>query len=149
LSVQTHASGQLKYNPVERGMATLSSKLAGITLPINHFGTHLNTQGRVVDPELAARNFRYLGEALCEIWRQDLIFEKKVNTCYVNILMDPFEGIQFEGTEREKAEELKRKQKEEQKKSKNVDKETNSNCFVSWSWIETHCNLCIYSLDIK
>jgi hypothetical protein len=77
LSIRTHAPGQLKYNPVERGMATLSGKLAGITLPVDHFGGHLNTQGKVIDPELAARNFRYSGEALCEIWRRDLIFGKK------------------------------------------------------------------------
>ncbi|CAI2190742.1 7603_t:CDS:1, partial [Funneliformis geosporum] len=49
-------------------MATLSSKLAGITLPINHFGIHLNTQGKVIDLELAAQNFRYSREVLCEIW---------------------------------------------------------------------------------
>ncbi|CAB4426249.1 unnamed protein product [Rhizophagus irregularis] len=113
LSVRTHAPGQSKYNPVERGMATLSGKLAGITLPINHFG-----------------------EAFCEIWRRDLIFGKKVEVCYVDTLMDPFEDIQFEGTEKEKAEELKKRQKEQQKKSKNADKETTnacSNCFVQWS----------------
>ena len=53
LTVRTHAPGQSKYNPVERGMATLSGKLAGITLPIDHFGSHLNTQGKVIDSELA------------------------------------------------------------------------------------------------
>jgi hypothetical protein len=53
LSVRTHASGQSKYNPIERGMATLSGKLAGITLPIDHFGKHLNSQGNVMDPGLA------------------------------------------------------------------------------------------------
>jgi len=38
-------------------MTTLSGKLAGITLPIDHFGTHLNTQGKVINPELALQNF--------------------------------------------------------------------------------------------
>ncbi|RGB41007.1 hypothetical protein C1646_752653 [Rhizophagus diaphanus] len=55
LSIRTHALGQSKYNPVKRGMATLS------------------------------------GEALCKIWRCDLIFGKKVETCYVDTLTDPFE----------------------------------------------------------
>ncbi len=32
-------------------MTTLSDKLTGITLPIDHFGVHLNTQGKVIDPE--------------------------------------------------------------------------------------------------
>ena len=60
LTVRTHAPGQSKYNPVERGMATLSGKLAGITLPIDHFGLHLNTQGKVIDPELALKIFDML-----------------------------------------------------------------------------------------
>jgi hypothetical protein len=152
LSIRTHAPGQSKYNPVERGMATLSGKLAGITLPVDHFGGHLNTQGKVIDPELAARNFRYSGEALCEIWRRDLIFGKKVDACYIDVLTNPFEHIYFEGTEREKVEELKRRKKEEEKKSNDINKETthtHSECFVPWSWIEAHCNLCTYSLDIK
>jgi len=67
LSMRTHASGQSKYNLVEKGMATLFNKLVSITLPIDHYGTHLNTQGKVIDPELAAQNFCYAGKALCEI----------------------------------------------------------------------------------
>src|SRR6266542_6118614 len=70
LSIRTHAPGQSKYNLVERGMATLSNKLARITLPIDHFGTYLNIQGKVINPELATQNFCHLGEALCEIWRR-------------------------------------------------------------------------------
>ena len=93
-------------------MATLSSKFAGITLPIDHFGTHLNTQGKVINLELAAQNFHHLREAFCEIWHRDLIFGKKVDAYYVDILTDLFKHIQFEGTEREKVEELKRREKE-------------------------------------
>jgi len=46
--------------------------------------------------------------------------------------MDSFEHIQFEGMEREKVEELKRREKE-QKKSNDIKKEvthTRSKCFV-------------------
>ncbi|CAI2197189.1 13163_t:CDS:1, partial [Funneliformis geosporum] len=50
------------YNSIEKGIATLSGKLAGITLPIDHFGTYLDTQGKVINPELALQNFRYAGE---------------------------------------------------------------------------------------
>ena len=57
LTIRTHVSGQSKYNPVEREMATLSGKLAGVTLPIDHFGSHLNLQGKVIDPEIALQNF--------------------------------------------------------------------------------------------
>ncbi len=67
LNIRTHAPGQSKYNSVKRGITILSCKLAGITLLINHFGIHLNTQGKVIDSELAVQNFRYLGEAFCEI----------------------------------------------------------------------------------
>jgi len=35
-------------------MVTLSNKLASITLPIDHYDTHLNTQEKVIDLELAA-----------------------------------------------------------------------------------------------
>ncbi|CAI2190882.1 13128_t:CDS:2 [Funneliformis geosporum] len=50
-------------------MAILSGKLAGIILPIDYFGVHLDSQGKVIDLKLAAQNFHYSGEALCEIWR--------------------------------------------------------------------------------
>ncbi|CAI2191946.1 11342_t:CDS:2, partial [Funneliformis geosporum] len=41
LSVRTHIPG----------------KLAGITLPIDHFGKHLDLQGNVTNLELASQNF--------------------------------------------------------------------------------------------
>ncbi|CAG8744958.1 37539_t:CDS:2, partial [Gigaspora margarita] len=37
--------GQSAYNPVERSMSTLSEKLGRIILPVDHFGSHLNTMG--------------------------------------------------------------------------------------------------------
>ena len=81
---------------------------------------------------MAAQNFHHLREAFCEIWHRDLIFGKKVDAYYVDILTDLFKHIQFEGTEREKVEELKRREKE-QKKSNDIKKEvthTRSKCFV-------------------
>ncbi|CAB4486770.1 unnamed protein product [Rhizophagus irregularis] len=108
-------TGQSKYNPVERDMATLSGKLAGITLPIDHFGLHLNTQGKVIVPELALRNFRYAGETLCDIWRRDLIFGKKVDAQYVEELSNPFENLEFEDTDKEKAEEQKQQKRKQEK----------------------------------
>ncbi|CAB4473773.1 unnamed protein product [Rhizophagus irregularis] len=111
LTVRTHAPGQSKYNPVERSMATLSGKLAGITLPIDHFRTHLNSQGKVINPELALQNFQYAGEALCDIWRCDLIFGRSVDTQYVEELVNPFENLHFDCTEKEKAEQQKQQKK--------------------------------------
>ena len=65
LSIRTHASGQLAYNPVERSMATLSQKLADITLPIDKHDSYLNSQGQIIDLELIIKNFCYADEALC------------------------------------------------------------------------------------
>ncbi|PKB97079.1 hypothetical protein RhiirA5_433757 [Rhizophagus irregularis] len=56
LSIQTYAPSQSAYNPVERSMAMLSQKLASITLPINKYGSHLNSQGQVDDLKLAMIN---------------------------------------------------------------------------------------------
>ncbi|CAB4484081.1 unnamed protein product [Rhizophagus irregularis] len=48
LTIRTYyAPGQSAYNPVERIMASLSRKLAGITLPIDEFRLHLNSQENV------------------------------------------------------------------------------------------------------
>src|SRR3954452_22408840 len=127
LTVRTHAPGQSKYNSVERGMATLSGKLAGITLLIDHFGSHLNTQGKVIDPELAHRNFQYAGESFCYIWNKDFIFGKIVDARYVEELTNPFENIEFEGTDKEKAERQKQ-QKKKQEKENDIPE-----CFVPWS----------------
>ncbi|CAB4437272.1 unnamed protein product [Rhizophagus irregularis] len=41
MAVCTHAPGQFAYNPVERSMASLFGKLAGITLPHDKYGNHL------------------------------------------------------------------------------------------------------------
>ncbi|GBC10440.1 hypothetical protein RclHR1_09630004 [Rhizophagus clarus] len=78
LTIRTHVPGQSKYNLVKRGMATLSRKLAGITLPVDYFGSYLNTQGKVID------------------------LEKSVDAQYVKELTNPFENIEFEGIDKKK-----------------------------------------------
>ncbi|PKB94336.1 hypothetical protein RhiirA5_386722, partial [Rhizophagus irregularis] len=125
LSVRTHAPGQSAYNPVERSMSTLSQKLAGITLPIDKFGSHLNSQGQVTDLELAMKNFRYAGEALCTLWKRDPIFGKPVIAQYTDQKNSPFDDILFPGSE-------------------NINESA-----VPWQWIENHTKICQYSLDIK
>ena len=42
LFVFTHVPGSSAYNPVERRMAPLSKHTAGLILPFNTYGTHLN-----------------------------------------------------------------------------------------------------------
>ncbi|CAB4483265.1 unnamed protein product [Rhizophagus irregularis] len=92
LTIRTHAPGQSAYNPVERSMASLSAKLAGITLPIGEFGSHLNSQGNVVDEELARKNFEYSGKRLCDIWERDDIHGKPVTVEYINQEKNPFDN---------------------------------------------------------
>ena len=97
LSVRTHAPGQSAYNPVERSMATLSQKLAGITLPIDKYGSHLNSQGKVIDSELAMKNMHYAGEALCA---RDPIFGRSVTTQYIDQKSSPLGDIMFPGCDK-------------------------------------------------
>ena len=107
-------------------MATLSGKLAGITLPVDHFGSHLNIQDKVIDSDLVLRNFCYVGESLCDIWRRDLIFGRSVDARYVEEFSNPFGNLEFEGTDKEKAE-----QKQQKKKQENGN--DSPECFVPWS----------------
>ena len=93
-TVRTHALGQSAYNPVERSMASLSGKLAGITLPLDEYRTHLNSQDNVVNEELARRNFEFSGERLCEIWRKDKIYGKPVITQYVGENSELFANLE-------------------------------------------------------
>ena len=70
LTVRTHAPGQSAYNPVERSMSSLSGKLAGIVLNVFNYRNHLgnvNGQVSIVDEELGYRNFKHVGEHLCEL----------------------------------------------------------------------------------
>ncbi|CAG8812733.1 214_t:CDS:2, partial [Cetraspora pellucida] len=69
LTVRTYAPSQSAYNPVERSMAPLSNRLAGIVLPVDHYGSHLNSQ--------------------------DPIFGKPVITEYVDIENIPFPNVEF------------------------------------------------------
>ena len=76
---------------------------------------HLNTQSKVINPELALQNYQYAREALYNIWHRDLIFKKSVDTRYVEEFVNLFEDLQFEGTEKEKTEERKRQEKQKRK----------------------------------
>lgn len=73
LYIVTQAPGRSAYNQVERRMAPLSQHLAGVILPHNHFGSHLDSQGRTVDTILEKKNFENAGKVLAEIWSGNLI----------------------------------------------------------------------------
>lgn len=54
-------------------MASLSEKLADVTLSINKFRLHLNSQGNVIDEKLARQNFKYSGKK-CAIYEIEIIY---------------------------------------------------------------------------
>lgn len=71
--VGTNAPGRSAFNRVERRMAPLSRSVVGIILPHNHYGTHLDSQGRTIDDDLEKKNFSYAGNALAEVWSETVI----------------------------------------------------------------------------
>ncbi|CAF0966810.1 unnamed protein product [Rotaria sp. Silwood1] len=73
LFVLTHAPGQSAYNIVEHRMAPLSHDLAGLILPHDHFGSHLNDSGVTINIDLEKLNFRKAGQILAETWNQSVI----------------------------------------------------------------------------
>lgn len=70
LFIATNAPGRSAYNRVERRMAPLSKRLAGVMLPHEHFGSHLDDKAKTTDDELEKRNFQHAGETLAEVWRE-------------------------------------------------------------------------------
>jgi hypothetical protein len=66
--IACNAPGRSAYNRVERRMAPLSRELAGVILPHDHFGTHLDSKLKTTDLELERINFSYAGQTLAEIW---------------------------------------------------------------------------------
>ena len=54
-------------------MAPLSHDLAGLILPHDHFGSHLNESGGTINIDLEKLNFRKAGQILAETWSQSMI----------------------------------------------------------------------------
>jgi hypothetical protein len=73
LFIATNAPGRSAFNRVERRMAPLSNELAGIILPHEHYGSHLDDNGKTVDDELERANFAFAGRALSEVWSSMII----------------------------------------------------------------------------
>ncbi|CAF2873837.1 unnamed protein product [Rotaria sp. Silwood2] len=73
LFILTHAPGQSAYNIVERRMAPLSHDLAGLILPHDYFGSHLNESGGTINVDLEKLNFRKAGQMLAERWNLSVI----------------------------------------------------------------------------
>ena len=90
LLISTHAPCLSAYNQVERRMAPLSKALAGLLLPYDTFGNHLDSQGRTIEVELEKCNFKKAGEVLGEVWNELLIGKFPVVCLYLeNSTMEP------------------------------------------------------------
>ena len=63
----THAPGNSAFNHVERRMAPLSKELAGVVLPHEHYGSHLDASGKTIDGDLERKNFQQAGNTLAEV----------------------------------------------------------------------------------
>lgn len=81
--IVTNAPGRSAFNRVERRMAPLSKELAGVVLPHDTFGTHLDKSGNTVDSELEKKNFASAGEILAEIWSGITLDSKPVVAEYI------------------------------------------------------------------
>lgn len=84
LFIINQAPGQALFNVVERRLSPLSHDLAGLILPHDHFGTHLNDSGVTVNPELERTNFKKAGEVLAEVWCGSVIDEYPVVAEYID-----------------------------------------------------------------
>lgn len=69
----TNAPGRSAFNRVERRMAPLSRELAGLILPHEHYGSHLDANGCTVDEDLERENFAFAGNTLAEVWGSTVI----------------------------------------------------------------------------
>ncbi|KAG5860711.1 hypothetical protein JTB14_029385, partial [Gonioctena quinquepunctata] len=68
LFLATNAPGRSAYNRVERRMAPLSRELAGLILPHDHLGSHLDDRGVTINEHLERSNFEFAGNVLAEVW---------------------------------------------------------------------------------
>ena len=68
-----NAAGLSAFNPVERRMAPLSHDLAGMILPHDSYGNHLDVSGKTADLELEKKKFFKAAEILSNIWSETVI----------------------------------------------------------------------------
>ena len=67
------------YLAAERRMAPLSHDLAGVILPHDMFGTHLDGSGKTIDNKLEEKNFYGAAEVLSDVWSKTVIDKHNVD----------------------------------------------------------------------
>ena len=61
-------------------MAPLIAAFAGVILPHDNFGSHLDASVNMTDAELEMKNFQMAGELLCELWN-DVQIDNHIVKC--------------------------------------------------------------------
>ena len=79
-----NANGLSAHQFIERRMAPLSKELAGIVLPHDTFGSHLDGSGNTTDSEMELNNFRKEGKVLADIWSAAKIDDYPVSAAWVD-----------------------------------------------------------------
>ena len=54
-------------------MAPLSKDTAGIILPFDTFGSHLDQSNKTIDTDLEIKNFEAAGKILASVWNESII----------------------------------------------------------------------------
>ena len=65
-------------------MVKFSQELSKIVLPLNKSGSHLNSKGETINPELKKKNFMHVTQILAEIWLGMIIDSHPVLAEYIN-----------------------------------------------------------------
>ncbi|XP_059146057.1 collagen alpha-5(VI) chain-like [Physella acuta] len=68
LFIATNAPGRSVFNRVKRKIVPLSNEVAGLILPHDHYGSHLDERGVTIDTDLEKNNFLFVGNTLAEVW---------------------------------------------------------------------------------
>ena len=88
-----NAAGLSAYHFIEHRMAPLSAELAGVKLPHDNFGSHLDASGNMTDAKLEMKNFQKAGELLCKLWN-DVQIDNHIVKCTYRLPTD--ESIEIE-----------------------------------------------------
>ena len=84
-------------------MAPLSKDTAGIILPFDTFGNHLDASNKAIDSELGIKNFEAAGKILVEIWSGSIIANHPVVASYISPPEKQHRKVLFHKTEEWKA----------------------------------------------
>lgn len=76
--------GRSAYNRLERRMAKLSNDIAGVVLPHDNYGYHLDNSDATIDEELEKKISAFVCMTLAEIWNKMVIDRCPVDAEYVS-----------------------------------------------------------------